>query len=366
MSMSFGSSKKKGSSSSQSEPWEPTTDELEDIVTRLGSYSKTNVGPTQGQLDAFEQLKANAGAGNPFEGQIGQLSADLFGADSRSGEVEAAYGDLSRRLGGIADGGNLDVNENPHLQEMLQNNSNRIFDRVNAAFAGAGRNITGNAQGLNALGRGITEGTLPTLFNQYNLERQAQSDAAKTLYGAGTGAATTAQGLDDAALGNRIRGIDVGQAFLDAQNYGPNTILNLEEQLKDMPAEDLALYTQLIGSIAGLGGQVEGTSREKGSSTGFGLNLLSDERTKEGPHGGPPEIVGSLANGTPIYRYRYKDQGGSGPVQIGVMAQEVEAVDPDAVETFGGLKYVDYEEATDDAARKMKKRKRDGGGNAYT
>lgn len=362
MSMSFGSSKKKGTSSSKSNPWEPTIDELTDLTTRLGNYSQTNVGPTAEQMDAFAQLKANAAQGNPYENEIGQLSADLFGADSRSGEIEAAYGDLSRRLGGIAEGNNLDINENPYLQEMLQNVGDNIYNRIGANFAGAGRNITGNAAGLKAVGKGITEGQLPTLFNQYNLERQAQSDAAKTLYGAGTGAATAAQGLDDAALGNRLRGIDVSQAFLDAQNYGPNTILNLEEQMKDLPAEDLALYTQLIGSIAGLGGQVKGSSAEKGSSMGFGLNLLSDERMKE-----DKEQVGELANGTPIYRFRYKQADGSeGPMQIGVMAQEMEAIDPDAVTTFGGLKYVDYEEATDDAARKMKKRRRDGGGNAYT
>jgi hypothetical protein len=363
MSLSFGSQKKKGSSSSVSNPWEPTQDPLKDIVSRLGNYSNTNVGATDDQLDAFAQLKVNAADGNEYADEIGQLSADLFGADSRSGEVESAYADLTRRLAPTADGANLDVNENPYLQEMLQNTSDNIFNRINASFAGAGRNITGNTAGQKAVGKGISEGTLPTLFNQHNLERNNQVDAAKTLFQGGTGAAQTAQGLDDAAMGQRLQGVNVSQAALDAENYGPNTILNLEEQLKDLPAEDLALYTQLIGSIAGLGGQVEGTSKQSGSSFGLGANLLSDERSKEGPDGGEPEKIGELANGTPIYRYRYKSDPNK-RVQIGVMAQDVEKDDPDAVTEYGGMKYVDVDRATDEAARRARKKK-DGGGNAY-
>lgn len=363
MSMSFGSQKKKGSSSSVSNPWEPTQDPLKGIVGQLDSLAGTNVGPTSDQLAAFEQLKANAANGNADTENIQQLSADLFGSDSRAGQVESAYADLTRRLAPTADGANLDVNENPYLQEMLQNTADNIFNRIGGQFAASGRDITGNAAGLKAAGKGISEGTLPTLFNQHNLERQNQMNAANTLFQGGTGAAQLEQGLDDAALGNRFQGIAVSQAARDAENYGPNTILNLEEQMKDMPAEDLAVFTQLLGSIAGLGGQVQGTSKSSGSSFGLGANLLSDERMKEGPDGGKPEKVGELANGTPIYRYRYKGDPDK-RVQIGVMAQDIEKQDPDAVSEYGGLKFVDVDQATDEAAQKVRKKK-NGGGNAY-
>ena len=366
MSMSFGSSSKKGSSSQKTNPWEPTIPGLQSLISDITGYSKTGVGPTSDQLDAFEQLKANAGEGNPFEEQIGQLSADLFGADSRSGEVESAYADLSRRLGGVADGENLDVNENPYLQDMMQTVGDDIFKRIGSQFAGAGRDITGNAAGLKAMGRGITEGQLPTLFNQYNLERANQSDAAKTLFSGGTNAASTAQGLDQASLGQRMQGVSAAQAFMDARDQGANTILNLEEQMKDMPAEDLANYVSLLGSIAGLGGQSKGTTTQKGTAMGLGVSdaigglgsvfkLLSDERAKEGTDGGEPEKVGSLADGTAIYRYRYKGDP-KGTPQIGVMAQEVEQHSPDAVTEVGGVKFVDYDKATDKAAKKLKKR----------
>lgn len=361
MSLSFGKQEQKGSSNSKSNPWEPTIPALTDLVSRLGNYSQTNVGPTSAQSDAFAQLEQNASQGNPYEGQIGQLASDLFGADSRSGQVEEAYGDLSRRLGGIADGQNLDVNENPYLQEMLQNTSDNIFNRIGGQFAAAGRDITGNTAGLKAAGKGISEGTLPTLFNQYNLERSNQMNAANQLFQGGTGAAQTEQNMDQSALATRGGGIAASQAALDAQNYGPNTILNLEEQLKNMPAQDLALYTQLLGSIAGLGGQVAGTSKQSGTSMGIGANLLSDERMKE-----DKEQIGTLANGTPIYRFRYKGDPDH-RMQMGVMAQDIEKDDPDAVVDYGGIKFVDYDEATEESAEMMRKRKKmNGGGNAYT
>lgn len=377
MSMSFGSSKKKGTTDSKSNPWEPTIPALTDLVGRLGNYSQTNVGPTSAQTDAFAELKNNAALGNPYEDEIGQLAGDMFGAESRSGQVEEAYADLSRRLGGTADGENLDVSENPFLQKLLQQNGDDIFNRIGGQFSAAGRDITGNAAGLGAVGRGISAANTPTMFNQYNLERQNQMNAANTLFQGGTSSAQTEQTMDQNALATRGGGIAASQAALDAQNYGPNTILNLEQQMKNMPAEDLALYTQLIGSIAGLGGQVKGTSTEKGSNFGIGASnvfgglgamagLLSDERMKEGVDGedSKPEQVGTLANGTPIYRYKYKGQQ-DGPAHIGVMAQEVEDDNPNAIAEVGGVKFVDYDEATDDSARIMR-RKKNGGGRAYS
>ena len=43
-----------------------------------------------------------------------------------------------------------------------------------------------------------------------------------------------------------------------------------------------------------------------------------------------------------MYAYRYVF---GGPVQIGVMAQEVETIKPHAVAEIGGIKHVNYAEA---------------------
>jgi len=358
MSVSLGSSKKKSSSNQETNPWEPTIPGLEGLIGQINTAAGNNVGPTGDQQAAYDQLFQNLGQGMPFQNEIYNLSADLFGSESNSADLDSAVADLKRRLSPTADGANLDIEENPYLQQMVQANSDDIFNRIGAQFAGAGRNITGNTAGLRAVGEGITEGALPTMFNQYNLERQNQSNAANQLFQGESTAAQLGQGLDQQNLALRMQAIPAAQAYMDALNYGPNQIINLEEQLKDMSGEDLATYVTLLGSIAGLGGQQQGTSTAKGSSVGIGMNILSDERMKEGPDGGEPEEVGRLADGTPIYRYRYKSQGGAGPVQIGVMAQEVESREPGAVTEQAGVKYVDYEEATDEAARKAKRRKK--------
>ena len=71
-------------------------------------------------------------------------------------------------------------------------------------------------------------------------------------------------------------------------------------------------------------------------AAGIGL-LPSDRRIKT-------DIVrvGTLDNGLPVYRFRYK---AGGPVQIGLMAQDVERVKPHAVGEISGVKHVNYGEA---------------------
>lgn len=70
----------------------------------------------------------------------------------------------------------------------------------------------------------------------------------------------------------------------------------------------------------------------------FGLGtafLMSDERVKE-----DIERVGETDSGLPIYTYKYK--GMDGPSFMGLLAQDVEEVFPDAVATIDGIKGVDY------------------------
>jgi hypothetical protein len=84
-----------------------------------------------------------------------------------------------------------------------------------------------------------------------------------------------------------------------------------------------------------------------GQALGAGTSILgilgaagvfSDRRVKENIR-----KVGKLDNGLPVYSYRYKD---GGPVHIGLMADEVEKVNPDAVGEVGGLQTVRYDLAT--------------------
>lgn len=65
------------------------------------------------------------------------------------------------------------------------------------------------------------------------------------------------------------------------------------------------------------------------------IGLLSDRRFKT-----DIRKVGRLDNGLPVYVYRYKS---GGPKMMGVMADEVEAVNPAAVVQVNGVKYVNYD-----------------------
>lgn len=88
---------------------------------------------------------------------------------------------------------------------------------------------------------------------------------------------------------------------------------------------DMQNYQAKMGGLFGLAGTL-------GSAA-----IMSDMRLKT-------EInrVGELDNGLPVYSYRYKS---GGPIHIGVMAQDVEKVNPDAVQEVDGFKAVNYAKA---------------------
>jgi hypothetical protein len=85
----------------------------------------------------------------------------------------------------------------------------------------------------------------------------------------------------------------------------------------------------MLGGLASIGGTL------------LGGWMKSDRRLKT-----DIRRVGTLDNGLPVYAYRFKS---GGPVEIGVMAQEVERVHPDAVREIGGVKHVDYARAVEAA-----------------
>jgi hypothetical protein len=362
--ISFGSSKKTTNTSqqSQTEPWAPAIPYLSQFLQDLDT-GRSTLGPSGDQLDAFAKLKENAAAGNPWTPQIGQLASDTLGATSRTGMVDDAYSRLQAQLGDVAAGRNQDILSDPRIAAMLDQVGNDVQSRITGAFAAAGRDITGNAAGQGAIAKGVTAAQLPILMQEF-ARQQGRTDAAiRDLFGGGTSAATTGQQLDANALATRAGGVDVANAALAARDQPFNTILNLDQQLKAMPFEDLSLYAQLLLPTAGLGGQQAGTGTavQKGSNWGLNLGLgdigkigtaamsLSDERAKT-----DIEPVGKTFDGQTVYRYRYKGDP-TGAVHMGLIAQEVEQSAPEAVASMGGgLKGVDYRAATEEAVRQAR------------
>jgi hypothetical protein len=108
---------------------------------------------------------------------------------------------------------------------------------------------------------------------------------------------------------------DVAGLTMDAYKYGP-----------------LAQYTQQSADRRGM---IDGLFK-LGGAVGGGL-AMSDARLKENVR-----RVGTLDNGLPVYVYNYK--GNSTP-QIGLIAQDVEKVNPEAVAMVGGYRAVYYAKA---------------------
>jgi hypothetical protein len=93
--------------------------------------------------------------------------------------------------------------------------------------------------------------------------------------------------------------------------------------VNDKYQADVSKHNAMMGGLFGL--------------LGAGLTAFSDERLKE-----DITPMGETFGGTPVYDYRYKWEP-EGTHHVGVMAQEVEKTNPEAVKTHpSGYKMVDY------------------------
>lgn len=167
------------------------------------------------------------------------------------------------------------------------------------------------------------------------------------------------------AMGQQLAGLGVGAQGSVLQGAQAQLAAGVQQQATDQ-AQLQAAYeqwmqrqaypyqqAQFFANIAqGLGAGAGGTSSTTTPGPSWGSQALgaigavgsifSDERMKENI-----EAVGTLNDGQTIYRYNFK---GDPKTQIGLLAQEVETRNPEAVTEAGGLKMVDYRDATDSAA----------------
>ena len=134
------------------------------------------------------------------------------------------------------------------------------------------------------------------------------------------------------------------QNFVNQQNY-PYQQLNARiaataNSPYQVPTANLAptsATAQNLGAFASLAGGV-GSLLGGGSSSGGVYGGASDRRVKKAI-----KEIGKLASGLKVYKFKYNWEPEHAPEWIGVMADEVEKIIPDAVfEMVNGLKCVDY------------------------
>jgi hypothetical protein len=362
-----GTSKSSTTQSSETNPWAPATDTLKGILGQLNGYvGQTGLNGTQS--DALRTIEQNAQNVGQYAPEVQRYTSSLLnggGAMNQAGAVNNAYQQYYNQTNPLASNTNYNPYETTGFKDAVNTLTSDITNGVNSKFAAAGRDFSGsNSQ---ALGRGITQGIAPTIAAQYNQNVQNQQGAAGNLYNAGNTTSGLLSGLNQQDLANKGAGLGAIGAGQEALNSGASNILAAEAQRLNIPLQNLGLLAQIGVPIAGLGGTSNGTSNTTNQMSGvqqfatiagglgslFGggsgggstmqnmFKFISDRRAKE-----DITQVGTLFDGTPVYRYRYKGQPA---FQIGLMAQEVEQYAPEAVGQIGPYKAVDYKLATDRA-----------------
>lgn len=374
------------------DPWAPSQPALTDIINQAstlqhqGAGSQTWGGPLIGNLDPATQAGMNltnqtagqnAGtASQPYNYAQGMIQNNgltpaynqpmgIYGSvnQSASGPTSAAT-----NLGGMASGATS--GQNPGLMTMLQDNANRIGNRVASQMSGAGR--LGSFGYGDAMARSITSANAPIISDAYNQDQNRMLSANSQIDSSQRAADATRLGAAGGMTGILNTGASNAQnwaGMLPALNnlqYDPanrmmmtggvNDARNqqlldsqraLFEQQNNMPWTQLSKYG---GAVSGLGPLLQGMGTTAGSGqtqqqtpwtqyAGLGiagLGLLSDrnEKTDIKKLGDDPDT------GLPMYSYRYKDDPKSYPKVVGPMAQDIEEALPGSTDRISGKVYV--------------------------
>jgi hypothetical protein len=182
------------------------------------------------------------------------------------------------------------------------------------------------------------------LYGAQTLGNLGQSDVSNLLSAAGM-----VPGLGAADYQDLDRMLATGQYGQDRSQAEQDLARQRFDYGQQSPYDWLAKYAQLVYGSPGSSGYGTQTGTQKSSGGGFWDILQagaagagtairnSDVRVKT-----EIQRVGTLDNGLPVYAYRYV---WGGPMEIGVMAQDVEKLHPDAVSERHGVKMVDYRRA---------------------
>ena len=259
-----------------SDPWVGAQPYLQTIMQTADEHLKGGLGldyfprstviPFSGQTnDALSQMEARARAGSPLTPAAQGANLGILGQNFDS----TGYGATFNRLMDPA-------NSNTATAGLLNRVTGDVTDAVNAEFSAAGRYGSGKHQ--ESLARGITEGTAPILFNQFNQDRAAQlgagqaaSSAQSDLYGRQIQAGALAPQLAAMDYADPAQLAQIGAAReaksgeylqdeMDRHEFGQMQRWNL---LRDY-------YAPIVHGTAGLGGTTTGSQTLPSQGGGLG------------------------------------------------------------------------------------------------
>lgn len=340
------------SQQSVSAPWLPAQGLLTNLISQYGGMNPEVSAAQGGALTNLSNSLSNV----PNFGAAGAGAINkLFSSDSspQVGMLNTAYDTMKTNLGGTASGKYLDPYSTPGFGDAIRTMIEDTTNKTKGVYAGSGRDPSGAGSFAQSLGRGITSGVAPTIASQYGQNFNNMLGANNSIFQGAGNTASAINNLRQSDMANIMSGMQ-GAAAIPGLFAGPaQAQYAVANQQYSQPFQNLAQLLQPSVAIAGLGGQTSGsgTSTQTNhpsmmSTIGQGIGaagsifgMFSDERLKE-----DIAPVGKLNDGQNVYSYRYK---GDPVPRIGLMAQEVERVHPEAVsEHPSGYKMVDYRLAT--------------------
>lgn len=276
---------------------------------------------------------------------MGDTAYNLYGqlaqkAMAPSPVLQAGQASLNRTLGGDY------LNSNPYASQMnpALGRFNEGLDGVtdwitNAArravgdqFTMAGR--TGSPAEAITLSQHVGRELSPFIFGAMENQLGREFSAGESMLGRATNAY-------DAERQRMMQAASLAPSLRAAEFAGVPETLGALGSAAEIPWTGVNAYTGNIrNNSAGYGTQTTTSGGGLGGMIGLGLTAanmfgLSDRRSKE-------KIVhiGKTPGGLPVYEFNYI---GNPERQVGVMADEVEKVNPSAViENAMGVKFVDY------------------------
>jgi hypothetical protein len=327
------------------------------------------------QVDALRMMERSARRGGELVAPATRGVEDIIRSDGLARPVRGLAGDL---VGGefvnpamaetrrIAMGG--DVGTNPYLEATYERASRPLLQQlteqvnpaidIDAASRGRGgsgmhallRNKAGEqtGQALTDLATGIYGGAYEAdqarrMAALGQLGALGQQDVTNRLAGAG---------LYDVGTGRQLQAAGMAPGLEAARFADAERLWQLGQMRRDAPYDIGRQYAGILGAFPTSGGTRTETQpgvgplgqaasgalggAAIGAQSGFNplwgatlggfASLLSDERTKE-----DVEQVGITFAGTPVVKFRYREEYGGGPVMLGVLAQDVAETQPDAV-----------------------------------
>lgn len=298
-----------------------------------GYQSGAGTASALGQTGAFNQF----GAGGNLYGMAGSIANtafdpqnDLYNRSVQQLQDQTRAGQAARGIQTTPYGAGL---ENQALGNFnIDWNNNQLQRQIQGGQAAGGLTTQGAQLQSGAPGQYLSASSLP--YSTYNGITGNQFGALSNLGQFGQGGGTQAQ----QPIADYLSYLGWGSGQMGANNATQqNTFSDALSQDKQAFQEQQSIFSGL-GNIAG---GLWNTKLSGGGTAGGSVlsSIFSDERVKE-----DIQPVGHLLDGQRVYAYRYK---GDRTPRIGLIAQEVQRVRPDAVTEVGGIKAVDYAKATE-------------------